>query len=86
MVKPKAQPAAAVDAAWAAQPDGLLRASSVVVWLLALVLGGVPPGLDEDVVRVRQRLHDFRARRGEALPCISCKADSIWCGTMRGGT
>ena len=46
---------APVLAAWAAQPDLLAAFVQESCWLLALVEGGVPPLLDDVVVKVRQR-------------------------------
>jgi hypothetical protein len=45
-------PAAFVSAAWAAQPDGLVASVGVVARQLAQVLGWMPPGLDEVVLRM----------------------------------
>jgi len=74
-------PAAAVFAARAAQPDQAPAGVGDVARLLALVLVGVPPGLDEVIVRVRQgflaypiKPHPCRGGLGEtraldAMPC-----------------
>jgi len=49
-------PATAVLAAWPFQPYSLFASVGVVPRLLALVAGGVPPGLNGVVVRVCQGL------------------------------
>jgi len=45
-------PAAIMDTAWAAQPDGLLASVGKVARQLAQILCWMPPGLDEVVLRV----------------------------------
>jgi len=46
-------PSALVFAAWAAQPDDCTAGMGEVARHLAQALGGMPPGLDEVVLRVR---------------------------------
>jgi hypothetical protein len=41
-----------VFAAWAAQPDGLPAIVGEVAGQLFYIIGWMPPGLDEEVVRV----------------------------------